>query len=242
MIEASVIVDAASNILDAAAKRDLDGVALLVTAGPTHEELDPVRYLGNRSSGKMGFALARRAAARGARVTLIAGPVSLPTPPGVTRVDVTSAREMHEAVTARDTEARAVIMAAAVADYRPSVRAAEKMKKGEEQSLAITLELSPDILADLAARRRARGGSTPLLVGFAAETGGLDEKAQAKLGRKGCDLLVGNDVSEPGSAFGGDTNRITLYAPGAPPDPLPLLTKDEAADRVLDRVAALLGR
>jgi phosphopantothenoylcysteine decarboxylase/phosphopantothenate--cysteine ligase len=201
----------------------------------------------------MGFALARRAAARGAEVVLVAGPVALATPPGVERVDVTTALEMQAAVAARAPSAGCVIMAAAVADFRPAAPAARKLKKGEDDARLGALELvaNPDILAELAAARlgpppkdggaEGPSGGKPILVGFAAETGALDEHARTKLARKKCDLLVGNDVAEPGSGFGGDTNRVTLYAPGAEPERHPLLAKDDAADRVLDRVAKLLA-
>ena len=248
LMEPPVIAEECARILDlgsgklAGVRGDLDGKRVLITAGPTHEAIDPVRYLGNRSSGKMGFALARRAVLRGAVVTLVAGPVSLAAPAGVERIDVVSAEEMREAVMAREAEAEVVIKAAAVADFRPVRAAGEKIKKGGEETMAITLVKNPDILAELAARRAGRGGGRPVLVGFAAETGGLDEKALDKLAKKGCDLLVGNDVSEPGSGFGGDTNRVALYAPGIAAEHLPLLSKEEAAERILDRVVSLLAR
>jgi phosphopantothenoylcysteine decarboxylase/phosphopantothenate--cysteine ligase len=151
----------------------------------------------------------------------------------------------------REASQRAVIMAAAVADWRVAAPAAAKMKKGDAGTLALTLERSPDVLAELGARRLSRGSARgsargsdrlPLLVGFAAETGDLERKASEKLARKGCDLLVGNDVAEPGSGFGTDTNRITLFRPGSEPERLPLLAKTEAADRILDAVARLLDQ
>jgi phosphopantothenoylcysteine decarboxylase/phosphopantothenate--cysteine ligase len=238
LVQPAEIVDACVHALGLH-PRDLEGVALLVTAGPTHEAIDPVRYLANRSSGKMGFALAAQAAARGARVTLVAGPVALPTPAGVAeRLDVTSAAEMRAAVLTREEAAACVVMAAAVADYRAATAATAKLKRGDG-GLTLALEQNPDILAELALRRRERGRG-PLLVGFAAETGDLERRAGDKLARKGCDLLVGNDVSEPGSGFGTDTNRVTLFAPGAAPRRLPLLSKHEAADRILDAIAPLL--
>jgi len=242
MIEPPEIVEAARRILsrdDAA--RDLAGVPVLITAGPTHEAVDPVRYLGNRSSGKMGFALARRAAARGAQVTLVAGPVALPTPPGVERVDVTSAREMRDAVLLREPDMRCIVKAAAVADFRPAAVPAEKIKKGDAEGMTLQLLRNPDILAELGARRRERGGSTPILVGFAAETSDVEREAAAKLAKKGCDLLVANDVSQPDAGFSVDTNRVILFATDRAPERLPLLSKDQTADRILDRVVELLA-
>ncbi len=220
----------------ALAPGDLDSVNIVVTAGPTHEAIDPVRYLGNRSSGKMGFALAARAAARGAKVTLVAGPVALPTPPRVERIDVTSAREMREVVLLRADAARVVIKAAAVADYRPAAYSTTKLKKSDE-SLTMVLERNPDILAELGERRRARGGG-PILVGFAAETGDLERYARDKLDRKNCDLVVANDVAE--GVFGSDDNEVVIFARDAAPEPLPRMAKEQVADRILDRVARLL--
>lgn len=215
---------------------DLAGRSLLVTAGPTHEAIDPVRFVGNRSSGKMGFAIARRAAARGAKVVLVAGPVALPTPAEVERVDVVSARELEAAVREREEQVDCVVKAAAVADFRPVAALDEKLKKGAEATLTLTLQKNPDILAGLVERRRARRSRTPFIVGFAAETEKLVEHAQEKLTKKGCDLLVANDVSEEGSRFGGDTNRVLFLEPGRAPEELPLLSKDEVADRLLDRI------
>lgn len=231
MSEPNDILEACSHLL---APRDLEGQTLLVTAGPTHEPIDPVRYLGNRSSGKMGFAIARRAAARGARVTLVAGPVALPTPAGVERIDVVSAEEMLRAVLEHEAGAHCIVKAAAVADFRPVQRANEKIKRGSSARLTLELEANPDILATLVERRRARGGEKPLLVGFAAETQALEENARAKLEAKGCDLLVANDVSRPESGFDSDDNQVVLLTPGQVPGRLPLLSKDAVADRVLD--------
>jgi phosphopantothenoylcysteine decarboxylase/phosphopantothenate--cysteine ligase len=233
-------------------RRDLAGVRLLVTAGPTHEALDPVRFLGNRSSGKMGFALAERAARRGAEVTLVAGPVALPTPPGVRRIDVESAADMAEAVLPRsrpdhDEAADVIVMAAAVADFRPAAAAPRKLKKstlGEQPRI----ELVPtvDILAELG---RSRTDRRPLLVGFAAETNDVIGYASRKLREKRCDLIVANDVAEPGSGFGTETNRVTLLEKPAGPDEtrpeiseLPQRPKGEVADRILDRIAELIAR
>ena len=242
LVEPAEIVTAAARLLDGeggAPARDLQGVAVLVTAGPTHEPVDPVRYLGNRSSGKMGFALARRAAERGAEVTLVAGPVALPTPARVQRVDVTTAAQMHREVMAREAQSRVVVMAAAVADFRPVAAASRKIKKGDDDGMTLELARNPDILGELAALR-ARRGSGPVLVGFAAETDDVEAHALSKLARKGCDLLVANDVSQPGSGFGSDDNQVTLLATGVPPERLPLLPKAQVADAILSRLGPLL--
>jgi len=235
MAEPQEIFAAAERLLG---QRDLDGMAVLVTAGPTWEPIDPVRYLGNRSTGKMGFAVARAAARRGARVTLVAGPTALPTPPGVERVDVESAAGMRAEVMARAEAQSIIVKAAAVADYRPAEAAPQKLKKsalGDSPSLALTP--NPDILAELGTR--GWPGKRPLLVGFAAETENVEENAKKKLRDKRCDLVVANDVSEDGSGFGTDTNRVLLVSAGGA-EALPLATKDEVAERILDRALALI--
>jgi phosphopantothenoylcysteine decarboxylase/phosphopantothenate--cysteine ligase len=225
---------------EALGPRDYQGHALVVTAGPTHEAIDPVRFLGNRSTGKMGFAVARAAARRGAKVTLIAGPTALETPPGVERVDIESARELREAVMARSPGAAAIVMAAAVADYRPKSAAPGKLKKAALGGApALELELNPDILAELGAR--AWDGRRPVLVGFAAETADVERHAVEKLCAKKCDLMVANDVAEPGSGFGTETNRVILVGADGTIERLPLLTKAEVAERILDRARALVG-
>jgi phosphopantothenoylcysteine decarboxylase/phosphopantothenate--cysteine ligase len=232
MAEPAEIVAAATRLLG---RRDLDGVPLLVTAGPTWEAIDPVRYVGNRSTGKMGFAVARAAARRGARVTLVAGPTSLATPPGVERVDVESAAEMRDAVIARADAQAVIVKAAAVADYRPAEAAPQKLKKSQlGDSPSVTLTRNDDILALLGARPKR-----PLLVGFAAETENVEENAQKKLREKRCDLVVANDVAEAGSGFGTDTNRVMLVGASGV-ERLPQLGKDDVAERILDRVVALL--
>jgi phosphopantothenoylcysteine decarboxylase/phosphopantothenate--cysteine ligase len=210
------------------------GVRVLVTAGPTHEALDPVRYLGNRSSGKMGFALAREAARRGAQVVLVTGPVALATPPGVTRVDVTSAHEMEQAVQAEAPGADLVIMTAAVADFRPREVAAEKIKRSRLAAGSLTLELeqNPDILAGLGRARAKAPGA--VLVGFAAETGDLEANARAKLAAKGADFLVANDVSRRDIAFGSDANEVTVFRREGPPLFLARRPKGELAPALLD--------
>lgn len=217
------------------APKDLVGETVLVTAGPTREELDPVRYLSNYSSGKMGYAIARAARRRGARVILVSGPTALAAPAGVELVPVVSARRMREAVLERLEEATVVIKAAAVADYRPAMRAEQKIKKGLEGSLILPLEKNPDILAELGGLKGNR-----LLVGFAAETVDLLENARKKLTEKNLDLIVANDVSRNDAGFDVDTNAVRLLFRDGSGEELPLLGKDEVADQLLDRIARLL--
>lgn len=209
----------------------MTGTHILVTAGPTHEPIDPVRYLANRSSGKQGFAIAAALAARGARVTLVAGPVALATPPGVTRVDVETAREMAAAVEAA-LPADAAILVAAVADWRVET-AGQKLKKGEGGPPELRLVENPDILATLArSPRRPR-----LLVGFAAETEHVIAHAQAKLARKNCDWIVANDVS--GDVMGGNANTVHIVTK-AGVESWERAGKDVIADRLAERVARTL--
>lgn len=219
----------------AAGAGPLAGCTVLVTAGPTHEPVDPVRFLGNRSSGRMGFALAAEAARRGARVILVAGPVALATPPGVRRIDVVTAREMERAVHEHAPGAGVVVMAAAVADFRPSDPAATKIKK-ERGLRAIELVENPDILAGL--RRVAPGA---VLVGFAAETDDLERNARAKLERKGADFLVANDVSRPDIAFESEANEVTVFRREGEPVFFPRRLKSELAASLFDLFAAKLS-
>ncbi|HSE98604.1 MAG TPA: bifunctional phosphopantothenoylcysteine decarboxylase/phosphopantothenate--cysteine ligase CoaBC [Blastocatellia bacterium] len=212
--------------------RDLEGESVLITAGPTNEALDPIRGITNRSSGKMGYALAQAALDRGARVTIVSGPVSIEPPSGAEIIRVRSAAEMYEAVIASLEPATVVIMAAAVADYRPATVVDQKIKKGNER-LVIELEPTQDILAAVGQLKGDR-----FLVGFAAETQNVIENAQKKLREKRADLIVANDVSASDSGFDVDTNRILLLA-GREVSDLPLLTKREAAHRILDAVARL---
>jgi len=236
-VEPGEVVEAAARLL--ARARDLAGRSVVVTAGGTREPIDPVRYLGNRSSGRMGFAVAAAAAARGAEVTLVAAPTDLPTPAGVKRVDVTTAVEMHDAVLPLAVDADVVVKAAAVADFRPAARADRKLKKADGVP-AITLERNPDILADLGERRRDRGTGPTVLVGFAAETDDAETHGRAKLERKGCDLLVVNDVTAPGAGFAHDTNIVVVLGVDGTRDEVPLSSKQAVADRVLDHVVARL--
>ncbi len=200
---------------------------LLVTAGPTREHLDPVRFLSNRSTGKMGFALAQCAAVRGHTVTLLAGPVALPTPPGVQRVDVVSARDLLFAVEANLDACDALVMCAAVADWRPKQASAAKLKK-RDMSPSLALEPNPDILATIRSRKGGR-----IFVGFAAETGDPRPEGRRKLADKGLDLLVANDVSQPDAGFAADTNRVTLIPRNGAEETLPLLSKLEVAERIV---------
>ncbi len=225
---------------------DLVGRSIVITAGGTREPIDPVRFIGNRSTGRMGAALAEAALARGATVTLIAAAVEVPLPPAARIVRVERAVEMREALGAamRPQDASppdALVMAAAVADFAPVEPADRKIARAD--GLALELEPTPDLLAEvatLASERAAAGeGRAPVLVGFAAETGGI-ERAAGKLRSKGIDLLVANDVSEAGSGFGTETNRVTILDRSGGSDALPLLSKREVADRVLDRVARAL--
>ncbi len=208
------------------------GEVVLITAGPTAEPVDPVRVLTNRSSGRMGFALAEAASRRGAEVVLVAGPVGLATPYGVERIDVETAAEMQEATMGALERATIVIMAAAVADYRVAIREPQKIKRNEREALTLELVRNPDILAGLAERKGRR-----LVVGFAAETEHVLENARAKLERKGCDLIVANDVSRTDAGFDVDRNEVWILGPG--PDDVqevPAAAKREVAERILDRI------
>ncbi len=215
----------------------LDGVRVLVTAGPTREFLDPVRFLSNPSTGTMGFSLAAEAARRGAAVTLVAGPVALETPPGVARLDVTTADEMDAAVQHHADEADIVIMTAAVADFAPVQTHPHKQKK-TDGALALALRRTPDILAGLGARKKAG----QLLVGFAMETQAGLENARAKLKSKNLDAIVLNVLTDEGAGFGTGTNRVTVLFADGREEALPLLPKRDVARALLDRVEALRKR
>jgi phosphopantothenoylcysteine decarboxylase / phosphopantothenate---cysteine ligase len=216
-----------------AVRRDLEGETVLVTAGPTCEDIDPIRFLTNRSSGRMGFAVAEAAAARGARVLLVCGPTSLAAPAGVERVPVRSAEQMWRAVDAHLESSTIVVMAAAVADYRPAMQAPQKIKRGAPR-LTLELELAPDILAALGPRKGKR-----LVVGFAAETERVAEHARRKLAAKPVDLIVANDVTGEGAGFDVDTNVVALFARDGREQQLPRMTKREVADRIFDEVLRL---
>jgi phosphopantothenoylcysteine decarboxylase / phosphopantothenate---cysteine ligase len=232
-----------ADIVEAAAMlrspQDLAGRRVAVVSGPTQEAIDPARYLSNRSSGKMGRELARAARRRGAKVTLVQGPGEAAAPVGVTVVPVTSALQMQAATQAAAARADVVVMAAAVADYRPKQRAEQKLKRQAlGQDLALELVANPDILAELGARRG--GAAAPLLVGFAAETERVVEHARSKLASKRCDLIVANDVSQPGIGFGAEHNAVTLVDASGPIAEL-AGGKDEVAHGILDEVVRRLG-
>ena len=236
LAEPADIVEAATLVL-APASSALRGKHIVVTAGPTYEDIDPVRYVGNRSSGRMGFAIASEARRRGAQVTLIAGPTTVEPPATDAIVRVRSAAEMHFAVMDAASKADVVVMAAAVADYAPAHQAGEKVAK-TDGPLTLTLERTRDILADLA-RMPSRASGTPVLVGFAAETGDAVAKARAKRAKKDVDLIVANDVSQPGVGFDTDTNAVTLVS-AAFERAVPLQSKDRVAAAILDRIEELM--
>jgi phosphopantothenoylcysteine decarboxylase/phosphopantothenate--cysteine ligase len=235
LAEPADIVRAAEQLLIPAGP--LRGKTVIVTAGPTHEAIDPVRFVGNRSSGKMGYALAAAARSRGANVVLVSGPVDLQPPAGVELIRVTTAAEMRDAVVPRARQADVVIMAAAVADYAPAETPAQKIHKHSD-TLTLSLVRTPDILAELG-RQRA-GGDRPVLVGFAAETTDVVASARSKRREKGVDLVVANDVSRSDAGFEVDTNEVTLVSADSE-ETLPLQPKSGIAAQVIQRVEALLS-
>jgi phosphopantothenoylcysteine decarboxylase/phosphopantothenate--cysteine ligase len=214
-------------------QKDFRGRRILITAGPTQEPLDPIRFISNRSSGKMGWALAEAARDRGAEVTLIAGPTAFPPPFQVRFVPITTSDDLRESVSACFADTDVLIMAAAVADFRPIRAASEKIPKVRGR-LTVAFEPAPDILAEVSARR-----SRQILVGFAAETKELVKRARRKLSAKRLDLIVANDVTEPGAGFGTETNRVTMIQRDGHVENLPLMSKREVAHRVLDAVQRL---
>ncbi len=214
------------------------GKRVLITVGPTRESLDPVRYFGNRSSGRMGFALAEAAWRRGADVCVVAGPTSAPAAYGAEVVSVETAVDMHGEVSERIGEADLTIFAAAVADFRPKEPSSGKLKRADVgPDLDVTLTANPDIAVET--RDRRRPGS--IAVGFALETSDLLERAKRKLEEKGFDLIVANDATDPEAGFEVETNAATLLCPSAEPESLPVMSKDELAERILDRVSRLFG-
>jgi|CZKC01.1.fsa_nt_gi phosphopantothenoylcysteine decarboxylase/phosphopantothenate--cysteine ligase len=223
-------------------KHDLANETVLVTAGPTCEDVDPVRFLTNRSSGKMGYALADAARRRGARVILVSGPTALTAPDGVELIPVRTASEMHRAVRDRLAETTAVIMAAAVADFRPANPQAAKIKRGSGK-LTLELESTPDILADIsregASASNSHGQNRRIVIGFAAETNDVATSARRKLTSKNADLIVANDVTKPDAGFDGDTNVVTLFSRDAEEVRLPKMSKFDVAGRVLDELVRL---
>ena len=225
-------------IEDIFTKKDLSNQRILITAGPTLEPIDPVRYITNRSSGKMGFALARMARRRGAEVTLITGPHYLTLPRrDIPQIVVSDAREMHEAVMDYFEDSHIVIMAAAVADFRPRDILTEKITKRKNGVYLLEMERNPDILKELGEKRRNH-----ILVGFAAETSELMENAEVKLKEKNLDLIVANDVTQPGAGFGVDTNIVKILDAAGKVKKVPLLGKDEVAHIILDQVVKLVKK
>jgi phosphopantothenoylcysteine decarboxylase/phosphopantothenate--cysteine ligase len=212
-------------------RHDLEGQTVLITAGPTCEDIDPVRFLTNRSSGKMGYALAEAAHRRGARVILVSGPTELKVPDGVDWMPVRTTAQMHDAVRSRLVESNVIVMAAAVADYKPATQHDKKIKRSES-TFTLELEPNPDILAELG---RTRTGNQ-ILIGFAAETDAVAENARGKLERKHADMIVANDVTKEGAGFDTDTNIVTLYSREGQEIALPKLSKFEVANRIFDRV------
>jgi len=233
LAEPEDVVEAADAILSP--KGSLLGKFVIVTAGPTHEDIDDVRFIGNRSSGKMGYALAAEAARRGARVVLVSGPTALAAPANVEIVRVRSASEMHAAVLSQAVAADLVIMAAAVADYTPRLRADGKIEKSDGP-LSLDLVRTPDILAELGRARAARKG--PLLIGFAAQSGDPVDAARRKLQAKGADMIVANDISRRDAGFDSDANAVTLVTAGGV-EAVPLAPKTEIASVILDRAEKL---
>ncbi len=231
LAEVSVIEQA---ILDALTPKDMAGMHVTVTAGPTREALDPVRFLSNHSTGKMGYAIARSAKMRGASVTLITGPVSLPPVDGVTMVPVTSACEMRQAVLDVLPQSDFFIKAAAVGDYRPAACSDDKIKK-QDGDLSIPLVRNPDILAEIGQKRR----DDQVICGFSMETRDLVENSEKKLNKKNCDVIVANNLKVQGAGFAGDTNVVTLLYRDGRREPLELMGKDAVADVLLDRLLAL---
>ena len=221
-------------ILDALTPKDMTGMRVTVTAGPTREAMDPVRFLSNHSTGKMGYAIARSAKMRGAEVTLVSGPVSLPPVEGVAMVPVNSALEMREAVMQVLPESDVVIKAAAVGDYRPAELKTDKIKKHDDD-MSVALVRNPDILAEIGQNRR----EDQVICGFSMETRDLLENSAKKLQNKNCDVIVANNLKVKGAGFAGDTNVVTLLYRDGTTEPLELMGKDSVADILLDRLLAL---
>jgi len=228
------IVAAALEILASSRAKDLTNERILITVGATREEIDPVRFISNRSSGRMGFALAEAALKRGAEVTVVRGVTTVEAPAGVRVIKALSAEEMSRAVASETAKASVFIGAAAIADYRPSERVGEKIKKSEE-TLTLTLERTPDVLSQVAASR----SNGMLVIGFAAETENVVENARQKLASKNLDAIVANDVSRADAGFDTTTNAVTIITKNAEPIELPVMSKQEAAHRVLDVIISL---
>ena len=227
------------SIISTFVSQDLAGRAVIVSAGPTWEPLDPVRFLSNRSSGKMGYAIAAAASQRGASVTLISGPTALPAPPGVKTIQITTAQEMYDEILSRYEGIDVVVKAAAVSDFRPDSQAAQKLKKSTAKATTLSLQPNPDILHTLGERKGKC--HYPLLVGFAAESENHIEEGRRKLREKNLDLMVVNDITGTDCGFGVDTNRVTLLDYNDSTEEFPLLSKEETAHRIWDRAVRLLN-
>jgi phosphopantothenoylcysteine decarboxylase/phosphopantothenate--cysteine ligase len=238
LAEPEQVVAAAEEMLRGRTPMSLAGRSVLITAGPTFEDIDPVRYVGNRSSGRMGYAIAAEAVRRGATVTLVTGPTHLTAPAGAEVIKVRSAAEMHAAVMARAAGRDAIVMSAAVADYTPAAPSDQKVKKSDGP-VTITLNRTKDILGELGALPSRRQQQRPVLIGFAAETRDVVAYAQNKLAQKGADLIVANDVSRPDAGFDVDTNAVMLVSPNGVEE-LPLQSKRAVAAAILDRVEQFL--
>ena len=223
-------------LLAAAKEKDLKGKKVLVNAGPTQESIDPVRYITNHSSGKMGYAVARVAAMRGADVTLVSGPTALSTPAGVKRIDITSAEDMYNAMTANSDNSDIIIMSAAVADYKPSVVADNKIKKSDSD-MAIPLNRTKDILKTIGEKKR----KDQVIVGFSMETENLIENSREKLTKKNADMICANSLTTEGAGYQVDTNIVTLITKDEEIS-LPLMSKDEVADSILDKAIEIINK
>lgn len=236
--ESAVLLEHLGRVIHGSGK-DLQGRRVLVTAGPTHEPIDPVRFVGNRSSGKMGFALAAAAAQRGAEVTLISGPVALATPRNVRRIDVQTAGEMEAAVMAEFPSTDCLVMAAAVADFAPAAPSGRKLKRDQiaGETFALELRRNPDILKAAGAMKKNQ-----IVVGFALETENGVENASAKLAAKRADAIVLNSAAEEGAGIGSDTNIVTIITAGGETERLPQLPKIDVAHAILQRIAPMLSR
>jgi len=228
------VTDIVEEIEEILTEKDFSGQHVLVTAGPTREPFDPVRFITNYSSGKMGYALAITARKRGANVTLISGPASLPVPKGMNFISVSTAVDMRNAVMKHLKSATVVIKSAAVADYRPAIRSESKMKK-RQGPLTVTLERNPDIIEEIGKKKGNR-----ILVGFAVETENLIKNARGKLVRKNMDIIVANDVTQEGAGFGCDTNIVKIIDRDGGQLDLPMMDKEQVADRILDRIAEVI--
>ena len=235
MSEPAAIAEAIDALLHP--RRDLEGLSVLVTAGPTQEKIDPVRYITNRSSGKMGYAIARAAQMRGARVTLVSGPTQLQTPQGVEKVDIVSTQDLYQAMMVHTPQADIVIQAAAPADFTPDTVAEQKIKKQGDGMLTLSFRQTPDVAAAVG-KNKLPG---QVLIGFAAETNDVMKNAGAKLKKKNLDMIVANDVTAPGAGFDVDTNIVT-FVTAEKKETLPCLPKTQVADELLDRALKLMQK